>query len=166
VRHFPSNRAGYCDGKITASVDTEADKRAGLAAAETSEVIEQAAKVCHETLRVFCQTIGDNSLLAWEEAPEWQKESSRDGVRFYFEQFAAGIEPSPSATHERWLKQKRAEGWKHGETKNSETKEHPSFVPYNELPLTEKRKDYLFAAVCKAFCESASAETVKTKSRG
>lgn len=142
-------------------MDFPTDKRESVAAAETPELIEQAAKVCHETLRAFCQTLGDYSLPPWEEAEGWQKESSRDGVRFYFEQFAAGIEPSPSATHERWLKQKKAEGWKHGESKNNKTKEHPSFVPYEDLPLSEKRKDYLFAAVCKAFCDSAAAEAEK-----
>jgi hypothetical protein len=132
---------------------------------QTSEQIEQAARVCHETLRAFCQTLGDNSLPPWNDAPEWQKESSRDGVRFYFEQYAAGIEPSPSATHERWMKQKRAEGWKHGDTKNNKTKEHPSFVAYEDLPLQEKQKDYLFAAVCKAFCASTAAEAEKSSTR-
>ena len=136
-----------------------------IAPLETPEQIEQAARVCHETLRAFCQTLGDNSLLPWKDAPEWQKESSRDGVRFYFEQFAAGIEPSPSATHERWMKQKKAEGWKRGNTKNSKTKEHPSFVAYDDLPLQEKQKDYLFAAVCKAFCVSIAAETENSTPR-
>jgi len=136
-----------------------------IAPLETPEQIEQAARVCHETLRAFCQTLGDNSLLPWKDAPEWQKESSRDGVRFYFGQFAAGIEPSPSATHERWLKQKKAEGWKRGNTKNSKTKEHPSFVAYDDLPLQEKQKDYLFAAVCKAFCVSIAAETENSTPR-
>ncbi len=136
-----------------------------MAALGSPESVEQVAKVCHESLRAFCQTLGDDSLLPWEKAPEWQKESSRDGVRYYFEQFAAGIEPSPSATHDRWLKQKEAAGWKRGGTKNSATKEHPSFVPYEDLPLSEKRKDYLFAAVCKAFCVSAAAQAEEPASR-
>lgn len=136
-----------------------------IAPVETSEQVEQAARVCHETLRAFCQTLGDNSLPPWKDAPEWQKESSRDGVRFYFEQFAAGIEPSPAATHERWMKQKKAEGWKHGDTKNSKTKEHPSFVAYDDLPLQEKQKDYLFSAVCKALYASTAAEAEKSTSR-
>ncbi len=132
---------------------------------ETPEQIEQTAKVCHETLRGFCQSLGDDSLPAWKDAAEWQKESSRDGVRFYFEQFAAGLEPSPSAIHERWLKQKKAEGWKRGDTKNSKTKEHPSFVAFEDLALQEKQKDYLFAAVCRAFCVSIAAQTENSTTR-
>ncbi len=136
-----------------------------IAPVEIFEQIEQTARVCHETLRAFCQTLDDNSLPPWKDAPEWQKESSRDGVRYYFEQFAAGVEPSPAATHERWLKQRKAEGWKRGNTKNSKTKEHPSFVAFEDLPLQEKQKDYLFAAVCKAFCASIAAEREKPASR-
>jgi hypothetical protein len=127
-------------------------------ALETSKQIEQAAKVCHEALRAYCQTLGDSSLPPWEDAPEWQRESSRDGVRFQFAQAAAGIDPSPSATHNRWLKQKRADGWKRGIAKDHQTKEHPSFVAFDDLPLEEKRKDYLFAAVCKAFSQSDADE--------
>jgi hypothetical protein len=108
--------------------------------------------------------LGDNSLLPWEDAPEWQKESSRDGVRFQFAQFAAGIEPSASATHDEWLKQRKAAGWKHGKAKNHEAKEHPSLVAYADLPLEEKLKDYLFAAICKAFCQSAADEVAGSTS--
>ena len=131
----------------------------------TPQQIEQVAEVCHETLRAYCQTIGDHSLPPWAEAPEWQKESSRDGVRFYFEQFARGIEPSPSDTHAQWLRQREAAGWKHGRAKNAHTREHPSFVGYGALPLDEKRKDYLFAAVCRAFCTSAAAEVETPSAR-
>jgi hypothetical protein len=31
-------------------------------------------------------------------------------------------------------------------------------VPYDDLPLEEKRKDYLFAAICKAFSQSEADE--------
>ena len=132
---------------------------------DESKQIDRVAKVCHETLRAFCQTLGDNSLSPWEDAPEWQKESSRAGVRTYFKRFAAGIESSPEQTHERWLREKHATGWKHGETKDHQTKEHPSFVPYEDLPLDEKRKDYLFAAICRAFCESAAAEAATARAK-
>ena len=132
---------------------------------ETPEQIDQAAQVCHEALRAFSQTLGDNSLLPWDQAPEWQRESSREGVRFQFAQFAKGIEPSPSATHDDWLRQKRADGWKHGSAKNEKSKEHPSLVAYADLPLTEKQKDYLFVAICRAFCQSVADEAAKATAR-
>jgi hypothetical protein len=119
------------------------------------EAIEQVAKVCHEANRAYCQTLGDNSQLSWESSPEWQRDSARNGVRFHFSQHAAGVEPSPSASHDKWLEQKRAEGWQYGPTKDPEKKLHPCFVLYDQLPIDQRRKDYIFAAICKAFAASA-----------
>lgn len=34
--------------------------------------IEDVAKVCHDTNRVYCKAIGDDSQPTWENAPEWQ----------------------------------------------------------------------------------------------
>jgi hypothetical protein len=120
--------------------------------------LEQIARVCHEANRAYCATLGDGSQLSWEAAPEWQKDSARKGVEFHFSHLAIGVKPSPSASHDSWLEQKRAEGWKFGATKNPETKEHPCFVAYDELPLEQRRKDYIFAAICEAFYNSAVRE--------
>jgi len=105
--------------------------------------IEQIAQVAHEINAAFCNSIMDNSQPSWEDAPEWQKSSAINGVKFHLENPYA----SPSASHESWLKQKEEEGWKYGPVKNPETKEHPCFVPYNELPTAQKSKDYLFKQV-------------------
>lgn len=58
--------------------------------------------------------------------------------------FINNEDATPSASHESWLKQKTEEGWKYGEVKNPETKEHPCFVPYEQLPNEQKAKDYIF----------------------
>lgn len=122
--------------------------------------IEQVARVCHEANRAYCQTIGDNSQPTWEDAPEWQRASAIEGVNFHFGEHAAGREPAPSASHEKWLEQKRAEGWTYGPTKDVVAKRHPCFMPYDGLPIEQRRKDYIFAAVCRAFFES-NAEAAK-----
>jgi len=44
-------------------------------------------------------------------------------------------------THEVWAKQRLAEGWKYGATRNDERKEHPCLVAYEELPENEKEYD-------------------------
>ncbi len=119
------------------------------------EQIEQVAMVCHEANRAYCKTLGDTSQSSWETAPDWQRDSARNGVKFHFAQHASGVEPSPSASHEKWLEQKRAEGWRYGPEKDPVKKEHPCFVSYDELPLDQRRKDYIFAAICKAFLVSA-----------
>lgn len=116
-----------------------------------NKLVESIAKVAHETNRAFCQTIGDNSQPTWEDAPEWQKESARKGVEFHLQNHKLGITPSPSASHDSWLEEKRLSGWKYGPVKNPETKEHPCYVAYAELPATDKLKDYLFGAIVKAF---------------
>lgn len=105
--------------------------------------VEKIAQIAHEINAAFCRSIGDNSQPSWQDAPEWQKSSAINGVNFHLENPNA----SPSAIHESWLKQKTEEGWKYGAVKNPETKEHPCFVPYEELPTEQKSKDYLFKQI-------------------
>lgn len=112
-------------------------------------IVEIIARTCHEANRAYCQAIGDNSQKPWDESPEWQKESARNGVLFHL-----NGDHGPEASHESWLEQKRAEGWKYGPVKNPETKEHPCFVPYSELPPEQKAKDYIFRAIVHAMGKS------------
>jgi hypothetical protein len=117
------------------------------------------AKVCHDANRAFCQTLGDHSQLTWEEAPDWQRRSAIAGVRFHLEALAREEAVPASASHEEWLKGKRAEGWKYGPVKDTEKREHPCFVPYNELPLEQRMKDYIFGAIVTAFYRANRLET-------
>jgi len=103
----------------------------------------QIAQVAHEINQAYCNSIGDNSQPSWDEAPEWQQSSAVNGVIFHL----ANPDASPSASHESWLKQKQDEGWKYGPVKNPDTKEHPCFVPYNELPVEQRSKNFLFKQI-------------------
>jgi hypothetical protein len=114
----------------------------------------QIAKVCHEANRAYCASIGDASQPSWDDAPQWQKDSALKGVEFHLTSIANGVKPSPSASHNSWLEEKRYAGWKYGPVKNAETKEHPCFVSYDELPLEQKLKDYIFVAIVEAFFEA------------
>lgn len=118
--------------------------------------IEQIARITHETNRAYCQALGDNSQAVWEDAPEWQRRSAIKGVLFHLLNHVKGVAPSPSASHDAWLAEKRADGWVYGPVKDPEKKEHPCFVPYNELPIEQRMKDYLFGAVVDVFakCEN------------
>ena len=104
---------------------------------------EDIAKVAHEINLAYCESIGDNSQPTWELAPHWQKSSAINGVQFHID----NPDTSPSASHDSWLKQKTEEGWKYGPVKNPDTKEHPCFVPYDQLQTEQKSKDYLFKQV-------------------
>ena len=108
--------------------------------------IEKIAELCHEVNRAYCESIGDNSQLPWSEAPEWQKNSAINGVKFHM-----GNEASPEDTHISWMKQKQEEGWVYGPVKDAEAKTHPCMVPYNELPVEQRSKDYLFKAIVDFF---------------
>lgn len=107
--------------------------------------LAQIAEVCHEVNVAYCRAIGDNSQPSWKDAPEWQRKSAVEGVRFVLTHPEAG----PDASHNSWLAEKERDGWKYGPTKNPEKKEHPCFVPYDQLPTEQKAKDYIFGAVAR-----------------
>lgn len=100
------------------------------------------ARVTHEVNRAACAAFGDHSQVPYDQAPEWQTRSALLGVEFT----AANPDAPPSASHESWLVEKTREGWSYGPVKDVEKKEHPCFVPYDELPPEQKLKDYLFQA--------------------
>jgi hypothetical protein len=104
------------------------------------------AQVCHEANRAFCAAIGDNSQVPWQDAPEWQRQSTVSGVRFHLANGGA----SDAATHDKWLLDKENDGWRYGPVKDPIKKEHPSCVPFDQLPPEEQAKDRLFRAVVRA----------------
>lgn len=105
--------------------------------------VEKIAKVTHEVNRAYCLALGDTSQPSWENAPEWQKQSAINGVLFHLQ----NPDAKPSHSHECWLAEKETAGWKYGPEKDAEYKEHPCMVPYEQLPVEQKAKDYLFSAV-------------------
>lgn len=101
------------------------------------------AFTCHEVNKAYCESIGDHSQVTWNDAPDWQRKSAINGVIFVLKNPDAPV----SASHESWLKEKTADGWIYGEVKDAEKKTHPCCVPYDELPVQQKTKDYLFKGV-------------------
>lgn len=115
------------------------------------DLVEQIARVCHEANRAYCATIGDNSQPAWEDAPDWQKQSAIVGVKFNLAALERGEDPTPEASHESWLAEKERDGWKYGPVKDAEKKEHPCFVPYEKLPFEQRLKDHIFGSIVGTF---------------
>ena len=111
------------------------------------------ARVCHEVNRSYCEALGDMSQPAWEDAPQWQKDSAALGVLLHCEQNVG-----PEVGHERWMAHKIAEGWVHGNVKDPEAKTHPCIVPFVQLPREQQAKDFIFRAIVHALRETAPAE--------
>lgn len=113
--------------------------------------IEQVARICHETNKAYCDSIGDPSQKSWDEAEQWQRDSAINGVKFSIDNPAAPA----SAQHDAWLADKARDGWKFGTIKNADAKEHPCMVPYEQLPQEQRLKDHLFKGIVRSFQESA-----------
>ncbi|MFA7347321.1 MAG: RyR domain-containing protein [Desulfurivibrionaceae bacterium] len=111
------------------------------------ELVEACAKTCHEANRAYCLALGDDSQPAWDDAPEWQKESAIKGVLFHID----NPDANASASHESWLANKREDGWVYGPVKDPEAKTHPCIVPFEELPKEQQAKDFIFRGIVHGF---------------
>lgn len=108
--------------------------------------VEAIAMVCHEANRAYCRALGDESQPAWENAPDWARESAINGVQFHLDNPLS----SPIDSHENWMREKVEAGWVYGEVKDPEAKTHPCLLPYHALPEEQRLKDSLFIAVVRA----------------
>lgn len=124
-------------------------------------VEEDIARICHAANAEYCRTLGDNSQPSWQDAPDWQKKSAVDGVNYHLNQLQKGVGPKPSQSHESWLAEKTRDGWKYGPVKNPAKKEHPCFVPYDQLPRDQKVKDYVFAGIVRACFEASCGKVMQ-----
>lgn len=115
---------------------------------EKNKAIEACARAAHEVNRAYCAALGDTSQPSWESAPDWQRSSAINGV------FGALKGNTPEQSHEGWLEEKRAAGWKFGPVKDPDKKEHPCFVPYAELPPEQRAKDHLFVTTVRTMMDA------------
>lgn len=106
------------------------------------------ARICHQANKAYCEALGDRTQLDWENASDWQRESAVRGVAYALNNPGA----TPESQHEAWRQDKLAAGWTLGPVKNPELKQHPCLVPYDQLPIEQRRKDALFQAIARALC--------------
>lgn len=104
---------------------------------------EEIARICHEVNKTFCECLGDTSQPAWNDAPQWQRDSAVNGVAFAL----SSHDPKPEDSHISWSNEKIASGWTYGPVKDADKKTHPCLVPYSDLPKEQRVKDALFLAV-------------------
>lgn len=137
-----------------------AEMRADLALDD--QVVEVIAAVTHAANREWCRVQGDLSQADWLDAPSWQRDSMRAGVRGLLD----GSLATPEAQHEAWAAHKRAEGWTYGPVKDPVAKTHPCLVPHAALPLLQKVKDHLSRGVVLAIADGLCDEALADVRRG
>jgi hypothetical protein len=108
--------------------------------------IEKLAKTCHEANKVYCESIGDFTQVHWDDAPDWQKQGTIDGVKYLM----SNIDATGVDIHENWMRHKKADGWVYGIKKDANAKTHPCLKPYNFLSPEQQYKDALFISIVRS----------------
>lgn len=108
--------------------------------------IDDIAQVCHEANRVLQALNGDPVNPPWEQLDADLRSSTASGVQYALDNPLA----NPVDQHEAWMRERVEQGWVFGPVKNTETREHPQLVPYDELPEAQRAKDKVFTAIVRA----------------
>lgn len=106
----------------------------------------QIAIICHQANKAVCEANGDHTQKDWDDAEQWQRDSAIVGVNYAL----ANPNGSASGQHDAWMADKIANGWVYGEVKDANLKTHPCIVPYDDLPVDQRTKDYVFRAIVEA----------------
>lgn len=104
------------------------------------------AAVAYTVNAAYAQSLGDNSLPPWSEAPEEHRARILAGVQKHLD----NPDTTPEEAHISWLAAMTAQGWTHGDVKDVEAKKHPCILPFSELPPEQRAKDHIFRAVVHA----------------
>ena len=118
------------------------------AEAVSAEIVEKIARLAHEVMRAYDAALGARKPN-WQLAPVWMKRSTRNGVLYAIR----NPDVSPAAAHEEWCRKKVEEGWSHG-ADDAGARTHPCLLPYDELTLEHRVKDYLFLGVVRALTQA------------
>lgn len=104
-----------------------------------------AAEMANEVVRVYARTLCDYTYVDWKYLEQPQKDLRIRGV--------IDIVENPNQTaeeaHNKWLFEKKKDGWVYAPKRNHEMKKHPYIVEYSELPKEQRIKDELFIETVK-----------------
>jgi hypothetical protein len=124
------------------------------------EKIVRCARAAHNTMVTYCRMHGDHTIDEWDDAKEWQRQSTIAMVKSVL----AG-NYSPRGEHGRWLKEKADAGYVWGPVKNDDKKRgqltNPNILDYGKLPLIQRMKDSLLIVVTVGMAAHYSLDTSK-----
>ena len=103
------------------------------------------AILCHRINSAYSRSIGEDEtgILPWEDMPE----NVRNGTISAVEAYLSNPTTTPEQLHALWSESRIKDGWVYGEVKDFGAQTHPCLVPYDELPQSQRVKDYLFKEV-------------------
>ncbi|MTD55225.1 RyR domain-containing protein [Amycolatopsis pithecellobii] len=137
-----------------------------MASAYLSErITDSLARALHRRYLRDQQALGEDvhgnpSLVDWDELPDTLRDANRasaddierklelvgcrmvpslDAAPFAFE--PDEVERLAIAEHERWMAERRADGWRLGQRRDNMRKLHPDLRPWDELGEAERQKD-------------------------
>lgn len=113
--------------------------------------IEIITQTVHAAIRAWAKALDGRDMPAWDDAPQWMRDSTMESVQFVLDHPDAG----PGAQHRQWMEQKQKAGWTFAPTRDDELKYHPSLIPFEDLPLSEQKKDRLVCAIVMALRDEA-----------
>lgn len=78
---------------------------------------------------------------AWDELPAWQQDAMVDVTR------RCMVGATPEQMHALWVQHYSAHGWTYGPQKNWETKQHPTIMAWQHLPVRYQARFKLWQAI-------------------
>ncbi len=112
---------------------------------------ERTARLCHSANRAYCDIIGDPVAPAWDDLDKDVRHGVMSAVRFIQD---CNLDVSPEYLHERWMNDRKKNGWVFGAKLGRKAKTHPNLIAFRELPESQRIKDILFLNIVKAMTPS------------
>jgi len=166
-------------------VDSQAFARLVLQGVLFAAAREAIAEAIHEKYRgdhAADKASGSPVLVPWSELPETYKRSNRaqaDDLIRKLERVDCGYKPVTKATkeplkfsskevellaeleHERWMKEKLADGYSYGPERDENRRTHPDLVPWTVLPEKSRQYDRDTVAAIPEFMAKAQFEVYR-----
>jgi hypothetical protein len=105
--------------------------------------VEDIARISHRAYIAYCIAIQDYSQLPWDQAPDWQTNSTKATVKYRLENPHEPV----YIVHEAWKDIMIKDGWKYGLFFNEQKKEHPYLTSFQDLSQIGQMRVYLLSAI-------------------
>lgn len=113
----------------------------------SQKLLYMLAESCHEATKVISEQILSEEKKEWKLIDSKTKAKLLNAVNRAIEEKIT----DPAIAHANWITDMEKDGWQYGDKLDEENKTHPCMVPYDQLPVGQQTKDYIFLAILKPF---------------